>query len=107
MAREIAPQSVLDQINAKLGLLPQVMTDISFIKRQLTQINAENQRLSQELVVTRKELSEANRCIRYIKTDAKRKNLIIYNLRQRDSLLTTLKEEVVSGYPNFVFGAPS
>ena len=35
---EDAPQSVLDQINAKLGLLPQVMTDVSFIKGQLTQI---------------------------------------------------------------------
>ena len=57
MVGEDAPQSVLDQINAKLGLLPQVMTEISFIKGQLTQINAENQRLSQELVVTRKELS--------------------------------------------------
>ena len=54
-----------------------------------------NQRLSQELVVTRKELSEANRRIQYIKTDAKRKNLIIYNLRQRDPPLPTLKEEVL------------
>ena len=96
MAREIAPQSVLDQINAKLGLLPQMMTDISFIKGQLRQINAENQRLSQELVLTRKELSEANRRIRYKETEAKRTNLIIYNLGQRDPPLPTLKEEVMS-----------
>ncbi|KAK2709402.1 hypothetical protein QYM36_013160 [Artemia franciscana] len=95
MVEEDAPQSVLDQINAKLGLLPQVMTEISFIKGQLTQINAENQRLSQELVVTRKELSEANRRIRYIETEAKRTNLIIYNLGQRDPPLPTLKEEVL------------
>ncbi|KAK2704668.1 hypothetical protein QYM36_016899 [Artemia franciscana] len=71
------------------------MTDISFTKRQLTQINAENQRLSQELVVTRKELSEANRRIRYIETEAKRTNLIIYHLRQKDPPLPTLKEEVI------------
>ncbi|KAK2724732.1 hypothetical protein QYM36_001280 [Artemia franciscana] len=103
MADEDAPQSVLvTTVNAKLGLLPHVI-----IKGQLTQINAENQKLSQELVVTRKELGEANRRIRYIETEVMRTNVIIYNLRQRDSLLTTLKEEVVSGYPNFVFGAPS
>ncbi|KAK2726634.1 hypothetical protein QYM36_007463 [Artemia franciscana] len=57
--------------------------------------NAENQRLSQELVVTRKELSEANRRIRYTETEAKRTNLIIYNLGQRDPPLPTLKEEVL------------
>ncbi|KAK2724656.1 hypothetical protein QYM36_001223 [Artemia franciscana] len=95
MVGEDAPLSVVDQINAKLGLLSQVMTDISFIKGQLTQINAEKQRLSQELVVTRKELSEANRRIRYIETEAKRTNLIIYNLGQRDPPLPTLKEEVL------------
>ncbi|KAK2702152.1 hypothetical protein QYM36_019236 [Artemia franciscana] len=42
-----------------------------------------------------KELSDANRRIRYIETEAKRTNVIIYTLGQRDPPLPTLKEEVM------------